>query len=86
MINITIHNEDIHDAFVSAVDNQQPGTPSVFNQRLNHDQTSGQISVQEDGNGKFSITTTATDAGDPNRTKTEAQTGGAGDIVNVKCD
>ncbi len=86
MINITIHNEDIHDAFVSAVDNQQPGNPTVFNQRLNHDQTSGPISVQEDGNGKFSITTTATDAGDPSRTKTEAKTGGSGDIVNVKCD
>jgi len=85
MINITIHNDDMNDAFVAAVDNQQPNSPTVFNKRLNHNETSGPISVQEDGNGKFSITTTAVDATGTGRSKTENKTGTAGDQVNVTC-
>jgi len=85
MINITIHNNDVDDAFVTAIDNNQLNTPQVFNQRLNHDQTSGLVSVQEDGNGKFSITTTAIDATDSTRSKTEVKTGSGGDQVNVTC-
>jgi hypothetical protein len=48
MINITLHNADAVDIFVSAVDNNQPGMPVVFpNQRLNEGSTSAQFSVQE---------------------------------------
>jgi hypothetical protein len=85
IIQITIHNDDIVDLFVVATDNQQPNTPTIFNQRLNKGNLSPPLDVQEDGNGNFSITTTATDAGDATRTKTQVQTGSAGDQVNVTC-
>jgi hypothetical protein len=84
MISITTHNNDVVDLFVLAVDNQ-PNTPTFFNQRLNQGASSPPLGVQEDGNGKFSITTTATDAGDPTRTKLQTQTGSAGDQVDVTC-
>jgi hypothetical protein len=84
MISITLHNADTVDLFVSAIDNNQPGLPTVFpNQRLNQGQTSNQFSVQEDGQGNFSITTTATDVNDATRTKTEVKTGTAGDSPDV---
>jgi hypothetical protein len=35
MIQITLHNADTVDPIVSAIDNNQPGTPTIFpNQRL----------------------------------------------------
>jgi hypothetical protein len=84
MISITLHNADTVDLFVSVIDNNQPGTPTVFpNQRLNQGQSSNPFSVQEDGQGNFSITTTVTDANDATRTKTEVKTGTAGDSVDV---
>jgi hypothetical protein len=86
MINITLHDGDTVDVFVSAVDNNQPGTPVVFpNQRLNQGSTSAQFSVQEDGSGNFSITTTAVDVNDPTRTNTQQHSGSAGDSVDVRC-
>jgi hypothetical protein len=86
MINIKLHNADTVDMFVSAVDNNQPGAPVVFpNQRLNENSTSAQFSVQEDGSGNFSITTTAVDVNDPTRTKTEPHSGSSGDTVDVRC-
>jgi hypothetical protein len=85
MIHITLNNADSVDMFVLTVDNQQPGSPVVFNQRLNQGQTSGPVQVQEDGSGKFSITTTGTDANDSSRFKVQGQTGTAGDQVDVKC-
>jgi hypothetical protein len=84
MISITLHNADNVDLFVAAIDNNQPGTPVVFpNQRLNQGQVSSPFSVQEDGQGNFAIKTTATDAGDATKTKTDVKTGTAGDQVNV---
>jgi hypothetical protein len=68
MIQITHHSDDTLDLFVVAVDDQHPWDLTVFNQRLNQG-ASAPVSVQEDGNGKFSITTTATDANDPTRSK-----------------
>jgi hypothetical protein len=86
MVQITLHNADTVDLFVSAIDNQQPGSPTVFpNQRINQGQSSAPFSVQEDGQGNFSITSTATDANDQTRTKTEVKTGSAGDQVDVTC-
>lgn len=86
MILITMHNADTVDLFVSAVDNNQPGSPTVFpNQRLNQGQSSPPFSVQEDGNGQFSITWTATDVSDPARTQSKPKTGGAGDQVDAEC-
>lgn len=86
MIQITLNNADTVDLFVSAVDNNQPGTPTVFPiQRLNQGQSSVPFGVQEDGNGRFSITTTATDVNDATRTKAAQATGGAGDSVDVRC-
>ena len=86
MIQITLHNADNVDLFVSAVDNNQPGSPVVFpNQRLNQGQSSPPLNVQEDGNGQFSITWTATDVNDPTRTQSKPKAGGAGDEVDVEC-
>jgi hypothetical protein len=86
MIPITLHNDDVVDLFVSAVDNNQPGTPVVFpNQRLNQGMSSAAFNVQEDGNGNFSITTTATDVNDATRTKTQQHSGSSGDSVPVEC-
>jgi len=86
MINITLHNADTVDLFVSAVDNNQPGTPIVFpNQRLNQGATSAVFSVQEDSSGNFSITATAVDVNDPTRTNTQQHSGSSGDSVDVRC-
>lgn len=86
MIQITLHNADTVDLFVSAVDNNQPGSPIVFpNQRLNRGQSSPPFNVQEDGNGQFSITWTATDVNDPTRTQTKPKSGVTGDQVDVEC-
>jgi hypothetical protein len=85
MIQITLHNADNVDLFTSAIDNNQPGSPTVFpNQRLNQGQTSPPFNVQEGGNGQFSITWTATDVDDPTRTQSKPATGGAGDPVDVE--
>ena len=84
MISITVHNADIVDLFVLVVDNNQPGTPTVFNQRLNRDASSAPFSVQEDGNGKCFITWTAIDTGDPTHTRTTSVNDkSAGDQVDV---
>ena len=83
MIQITLHNRDVVDLFVLSIDNQQPGSPTVFDQRLNHGLASAPFGVQEDGNGNFSITTTSTDANDPTRTRTQNNTGSSGDQVDV---
>ena len=83
MIQITLTNDDTVDLFVVAVDKNQPNAPTVYNQRLNAAATSGVVSVQEDGGGKFLITVTATDTNDPTRTSVKDHTGGAGDSVPV---
>lgn len=85
MIKITLKNDDDVDLYVSVVDNQQPNTPAVFNQRLNEGMPSVPFDVQEDVNGNFLITTTATDVNDSARTKTVQQTGGAGASVSIEC-
>lgn len=86
MIQITLTNDDIVDLFVVAIDNNQPNTPTVFpNQRLNKGVTSAPFNVQDDSNGKFSITWNATDAGDATRTKAQTASGNAGDSVPVTC-
>lgn len=84
MISITVHNADIVDLFVLVVDNNQPGAPTVFNQRVNQDASSAPFSVQEDGNGKCFITWTATDVSDPGHTRTAMEKDkSAGDQVDV---
>jgi hypothetical protein len=83
MIPITLNNDDTVDLFIAAIDKNQPGTPVVFNKRLNSRAVSEVINVQEDGNGRFLINTTATDANDPTRTSTKDHTGSSGDSVPV---
>jgi hypothetical protein len=85
MINISLHNADSVDLFASAVDNNQPGSPTVFpNQRLNSGATSAVFAVQEDGSGSFSITTTVADVNDPSKTTVEQHSGSSGDSVDVR--
>jgi hypothetical protein len=83
MINITITNNDTIDLFVIANDKGAPGSPVVYNSRLNAHATSGLVSVQEDGNGNFLISTTVTDPNDATHIDTKDHTGSSGDDISV---
>jgi hypothetical protein len=65
---IGLHNSDMGDLFVSVVDLNQAGSPTILeNQRIDEG-SSVQIAVQEDGSGNGSIQWTA------QRTDDESQT------------
>jgi hypothetical protein len=67
-INISLNNTDLGDLFVTVLDLNIAGTPSVINkQRINEDQ-SLLISVEEDGNGDGSITWSAVRCDDATKT------------------
>ena len=59
MIVIGLNNSDLGDLFVSVVDLNQAGSPTVLqNQRINEG-SNVQVAVQEDGSGNGSIQWTA---------------------------
>jgi hypothetical protein len=64
---VNLHNLDLADLFVSALDLNLAGTPVTFNQRVNEGVTV-QISVQEDGSGRGNIQWNAQRTDDPEQT------------------
>jgi hypothetical protein len=65
---IGLHNSDLGDLFVSVVDLNQAGSPTVLqNQRINEND-SFQVAVQEDGSGNGSIQWTVQRADDASQT------------------
>jgi hypothetical protein len=68
VITIGLNNSDLGDLFVSVVDLNQAGSPTVLqNQRINEG-SNVQISVQEDGSGNGSIQWTAQRTDDESKT------------------
>jgi len=73
MINVSVTNSDIDDAFVKVWDENLPGfvdigtTPPIFDARVNGNQSSPQFQIQEDGTGCGNIHWRATNANDPTR-------------------
>jgi hypothetical protein len=68
VIVIGLNNSDLGDLFVSVVDLNQAGSPTILqNQRINEN-NSVQVAVQEDGSGNGSIQWTAQRTDDESKT------------------
>jgi hypothetical protein len=68
-ITISILNDCSDDLFVQVWDLNQPGSPSVFYDRVNVHQVSATFPIYEDGNGYGSIKWHAENANDPSKFK-----------------
>ena len=82
-INITLDNTDQGDLFVSVVDLNLAGTPTILNNQRINEGESWALGVQEDGDGNGSITWSAQRTDDAARTARHTVSVGSGDTVDV---
>jgi hypothetical protein len=69
---VQLHNADIDDLFVTVEDLNTQNHNTVFNDRLNKGDTKD-IDIQEDGNGRGSVTWNATRVDDPQKTASRTE-------------
>jgi hypothetical protein len=82
-INITLDNTDQGDLFVTVVDQNLAGSPTILtDKRINQGQTFA-LGVQEDGNGAGNIQWTATRTDDASKTAQHSATPSNSDHVSI---
>lgn len=82
-INITLDNADHGDLFVSVIDLNLAGTPTILNNQRINESESLALGVQEDGDGNGSITWSAQRTDDAARTARRTVSVSSGDTVDV---